>query len=115
MRPVDVHIKDQLTQHLDEIGRSLDADVVAIISPIVPGLEQGLRHAVDMLDCKKSSVAVILDTPGGVVEVVERMVTALRSVYSEVVVIVPGDVCRNDTCTERRSNHDGSSVMSGAD
>ena len=89
MRPVDIHIKDQLTQHLDEIERSLDADVVAIISPIVPGLEQGLRYAVDMLDCKKSSVAVILDTPGGVVEVVERMVTTLRSVYSEVVVIVP--------------------------
>ncbi len=32
---------------------------------------------------------MILDTPGGVVEVVERMVTALRSVYEEVTVIVP--------------------------
>ena len=37
----------------------------------------------------KKSVAVILDTPGGVVEVVERMVTELRSHYSEVLVIVP--------------------------
>ena len=43
----------------------------------------------DMLRCKKSSVAVILDTPGGVVEVVERMVTALRSLYGGVTVIVP--------------------------
>ena len=43
----------------------------------------------DLLRCKKSSVAVILDTPGGVVEVVERMVTALRSLYDGVTVIVP--------------------------
>ena len=89
MRPVDSHIRDQLTRHLDEIGGKLDADVVAIISPILPGLEQQLRHAMDMLRCKKSSVAVILDTPGGVVEVVERMVTALRSLYGGVTVIVP--------------------------
>ncbi len=89
MRPVDAHIKDQLTRHLGEIEGKLNADVVAIISPILPGLEQQLRYAMDMLRCKKSSVAVVLDTPGGVVEVVERMVTALRSLYGEVMVIVP--------------------------
>ena len=89
MRPVDAHIKDQLTRHLDEIEGKFDADVVAIVSPILPGLEQRLRRAIDLLRCKKSSVVVILDTPGGVVEVVERMVTALRSLYGEVVVIVP--------------------------
>ena len=89
MRPVDAHIRDQLTRHLDEIEEKLDADVVAIISPILPGLEQQLRRVMDMLRCKKSSVAVILDTPGGVVEVVERMVTALRSLYGVVTVIVP--------------------------
>ena len=32
---------------------------------------------------------MILDTPGGVVEVVERMVTALRHVYRDLAVIVP--------------------------
>ena len=89
MRPVDSHVRDQLTRHLDEIGVKIDADVVAIIGPILPGLEQRLRHAMDMLRDKESSVAVILDTPGGVVEVVERMVTALRSVYDGVTVIVP--------------------------
>ena len=89
MRPVDAHIKDQLTRHLNEIEEKLDADIVAIISPILPGLEQRLRRAMDMLGCRKSSVAVILDTPGGVVEVVERMVTALRSLYDDVMVIVP--------------------------
>ena len=89
MRPVDSHIRDQLARHLDVIEEKLDADVVAIISPILPGLEQDLRQLMDMFRGKKSSVAVILDTPGGVVEVVERMVTTLRSLYDEVTVIVP--------------------------
>ena len=89
MRPVDAHIKDELTRHLDQIERKLGANVVAIISPILPGLEQRLRRAMDTLRCKKNSVVVILDTPGGVVEVVERMVAALRSLYGEIIVIVP--------------------------
>ena len=89
VRPVDDHVKGQLTRHLDGIGTKLQADVVAIVSPIVPGLELRLRDAIEALSSKQQSVAVILDTPGGVVEVVERMVTALRSVYREVTVIVP--------------------------
>ena len=89
MRPLDDHIRGQLTLHLEKIGTTLDADVVAIVSPILPGLELRLRDAIDALPDKKDSVVVILDTQGGVVEVVERMVTALRHVYGNVTVIVP--------------------------
>ena len=89
MRPLDDHIRGQLTLHLEKIGTTLSADVVAIVSPILPGLELRLRAAIDALPDKKGSVAVILDTPGGVVEVVERMVTTLRHVYGDVTVIVP--------------------------
>lgn len=90
MRPVDDHIKSQLTQGLDRIGKVLRADVVAVVSPIVSGLEDRLRAALDALLDKKDSVAVILDTLGGVVEVVERMAIALRHTYGDVTVIVPG-------------------------
>ena len=89
MRPVDEHIKLQLTQRLDLIGKALDADVVVVVSPIVPGLEDRLRAALAALSRKRASIAVILDTPGGVVEVVERMVVALRHAYGDVTVIVP--------------------------
>ena len=89
MRPLDDHIRGQLTLHLEKIGTTLSADVVAIVSPILPGLELRLRDAIDVLPAKKDSVAVILDTPGGVVEVVERMVTALRHVYRDLTVLVP--------------------------
>lgn len=89
MRPLDEHPKSQLTQGLVDIGEILASDVVTIISPIVPGLEHRLRQAIEGLQERKNVVTVILDTPGGVVEVVERMVSVLRSVYDEVTVIVP--------------------------
>ena len=89
MRPLDDHIRDQLTLHLEKIGTTLRADVAALISPILPGLELRLRDAIDALPDNKNSVAVILDTQGGIVEVVERMVTVLRHVYQDVTVIVP--------------------------
>ena len=68
MRSLDDHIRGQLTLHLEKIGTTLGADVVAIVSPILPGLELRLRDAIDALTDKKDSVAVILDTPGGIVE-----------------------------------------------
>ena len=89
MRPVDEHIESQLTERLDLIGEALGADVVAVVGPIVPGLEGRLRAALDALPCKQASIAVILDTAGGVVEVVERMAVALRHAYRDVTVIVP--------------------------
>ena len=89
VRPLDDHIRGQLTLHLEKIGTTFSADVAAIVSPILPGLELRLRDAIDALPDKKESVAVILDTQGGIVEVVERMVTALRHVYEVVTVVVP--------------------------
>ena len=55
MRPVDEHIKLQLTQRLDLIGEALDADVVVVVSPIVPSLgelyqfEQARELSVELL------------------------------------------------------------------
>jgi len=78
-----------LTQCLVDIGEKLGADVVTIISPIVPGLEHRLRQAIETLPEHTQAVAIILDTPGGVAEVVERMVAVIRFMYQEVIVIVP--------------------------
>ena len=89
MRPVDEHIESQLRERLDLIGEALGADVVAVVSPIAPGLERRLRAALDALPCKEASIAVILDTTGGLVEIVERMVVALRHAYRDVTVVVP--------------------------
>ena len=78
-----------MTQRLADIGEKLDTDMVTIISPIVPGLEHRLRQAIEPLPEHKHAITIILDTLGGVVEVVERMVAVIRSRYQEVTVIVP--------------------------
>ena len=89
MRPLDASVRSHLDWHLDEIGKTLDADVVAFVSPILPGLDLSLRNAIEAVGKRKDSISVILDTPGGIVEIVERMVATLRSNYQEVTVIVP--------------------------
>ena len=89
MRPLDASVKFHLDWHLDEIGKTLNADVVALVSPILPGLDLRLRNAIEAVGKRKDFISVILDTPGGIVEIVERMVATLRSNYQEVTVIVP--------------------------
>ena len=89
MHPLDASIKYQLDWHLNAIAEVLDADTVAFVSPILPGLDLRLRNAIEAIGDQKNYVSVILDTPGGIVEVVERMVATLRSNYNDVTVIVP--------------------------
>ncbi len=89
MRPLDRYIRDQLTSQLANIGKTLNAEVITIVSPILPGLELRIRSAIESFSRKSRSIAIILETPGGVAEVVERMVTTIRSTFEEVIVIVP--------------------------
>ena len=90
MGPVDNRVKADLDRCLCAVEDRLAADAVAFIGPIMPGHEQQLRRALDSLGPdRRAALAVILDTPGGIVEVVERVVTTIRFMYSSVTVIVP--------------------------
>ncbi len=90
MRPLDKYIKEQLDIHIAAIGQHLGGvDTMSIVSPIVPGLDTQIRNTIEINSNKKQKLAVILQTPGGVVEVVERMVGVVRNFYEEVIVIVP--------------------------
>ena len=89
MQPLDRHLKTSLDQHLAAIGDLIDAEVMAILSPILPGLELRVRDAIEGLPNRKRHIAIVLDTNGGVVEVVERMVETIRHFFPEVTVIVP--------------------------
>jgi hypothetical protein len=89
MRPLDTYIKTQLEGHLKRLEMILNADLLSIMSPIVYGLENLVRDAVEMKQQRRGTLSVILDTPGGVVEVVERMVGTIRHHYGEVIFIVP--------------------------
>lgn len=67
----------------------LDADGLTIISPMQEGVEHRAKVAIEARRERRDNLFVILDTPGGVVEIVERIVRVLREHYSEVKFIIP--------------------------
>lgn len=89
LRPVDHHTRQQLNTHLETIEKAFEADVLTIISPMLPGLDANVKRGLDVFQSRKTRIVVLLDTLGGIVEVVERMVTTLRHFYSEVYFAIP--------------------------
>ena len=67
----------------------LDADGLTIISAMQPGVEHRVKIAIEAREDRRPNLVVILDTPGGVVEVVERIVRVLRHHYTEVKFVIP--------------------------
>ena len=89
MRPLDQYIRQQLDKHAIEIGDVLESDVMAISSPILPGLEVRVRDAVELFSPRKNVLAIVVETNGGIVEVVQRMVDTIRHYYPEVIFVIP--------------------------
>jgi len=89
LRPIDSNTKQQLNQHMESVEQALEADAIAIVSPIISGLDGLVKQAIESFSTKRQRLAVILDTPGGIAEVVERMVTTIRHYYDEVYFVIP--------------------------
>lgn len=87
--PVGGNTRDILNQYLNRLEDVLQADVLTICGPIWPGLENIIRRSVEGIRYRRGRIAIILDTVGGVVEVVERMVTVIRRHYAEVDFLIP--------------------------
>lgn len=89
LRPIDNNTKHQLNQHIAALETALSADVLTIVSPILFGLDGLVKQALEQFNDKKDRLAVILDTQGGIAEVVERMVNCIRHHYQEVYFVIP--------------------------
>ena len=105
MNAIDEKVKFHLTAGLDEVGAYFGANAVAVFGPIVREIDALLRHAVEALPDKKDSIVVVLDTPGGIVEVVERMVAVLRHAHQHVVVLVPDRAMSAGTVLALSADH----------
>jgi ClpP class serine protease len=87
---VGAFVERQLDQLASRIEKAFSADVMAIFGPIYHGAEGQVRQAIEQHKGKrKPRLAVVLNTSGGVIEVVERMVNTIRHHYEEVVMIIP--------------------------
>ncbi len=86
---IDDAAKQWANDRLTEIEQHVNADAVTIFSPIAWGLEHRIRFAIEPRQDRRGSLLVILDTTGGVVEVVERIVRVFRTHYQEVKFLIP--------------------------
>ena len=91
-RDVRAVLEARLDRLAAEVEHHIDNDVMAIIGPIYPGLDEAVRGAIEARKfaslARRRSLAIVLQTDGGVIEVVERMVSLIRHHYDDVTVIV---------------------------
>lgn len=91
-RGANAAVEDLLDDHLRAIEVSFDADGLAIYGPIDFGLDDAVRNVVEVSKAKKDSrehLVVLIDTDGGFLDVVNRMVDTIRHHYRVVSVVVP--------------------------
>ncbi len=90
---VNVFVERQLDRLASELEALLSADVMAIVGPVYPGIDDGVRQAIEARKEKEEAIApnlaIVLDTEGGIIEVVERMVITIRHHYDDVTMLIP--------------------------
>lgn len=92
MEIFDHTIHELLRERLERLEKHIESDVVFYFGPIDPGLTKGFRDFIEKL-CpekeKKKRLTILLNTPGGSAETVEKMVDIIRFHYEEIYFIVP--------------------------
>lgn len=92
MQIFDRTIKEFLDSKLEALEKMFEGDVVFYYGIIHPSLEKNFRDFLEKLteDGKDNTrLIVILNTPGGSAETVEKLVTFTRFHYKEVYFVVP--------------------------
>lgn len=98
MRVLDNHISLALDHYGSLLEKNFSCDVVAYVGQIHPIFIQPFLEFIESITAKKpndlghehaSRLVLVLNTPGGVAETVEKMVEIIRHHYSEVYFVVP--------------------------
>lgn len=89
----DDTIKDTLNERLRQLEEKFESDVIFHYGEIHPSLEKSFRDFIEQLkkdnEFDRDRLTVILNTPGGSAETVEKMVNIIRFHYNEVYFVVP--------------------------
>ena len=86
----------QVSQHAlrklnEELSVAMKGDVVFVNSPIYPPLDNEFRVVIERIrdESKQNHLVVLLETTGGQMETVERLVSVMRNHYKMVSFVVP--------------------------
>lgn len=90
---VDQEMKTSLMMKLEKLEEYLKGDVMFFFGNIIPAQVGKYRFLLEELqvDKKYDTLYIILNTPGGIVETVERFVNMNRHFYKNVNFIVPDE------------------------
>ncbi len=94
MREVDDQIREALKNRVLDIETHFGADCTFYYGPIFPSVEKRFRDFIEQLKsdgAKRDRFVILLNTPGGSAETVEKLVEIIRFHYSEVFFIVPDE------------------------
>lgn len=94
MPEFDNQIRDSARERIEALEEHLDADAAFFYGPIYPALESRFRDFIEDLKAGASGrgrIAIILNSPGGSAETVEKLVDILRYHYSEVYFLIPDE------------------------
>jgi len=93
MKPIfDSTIHSILNERLRELEANFNSDVIFYYAPIANGLVKPFRDIIENLKSDgvaNNTLSIILNTPGGSVEVVEQLVNIIRHHYEVLNFIVP--------------------------
>ena len=90
--PIEDSNRKAITQSLDELESSLNADVFVYYGELIDGIEANVKQIIEQLaksQEKHETLCVLLTTPGGSLNPVKRIVNIFRNFYNEVHFIVP--------------------------
>ena len=94
MREFESQIRETATERLKAIEGCLETDVIFFFGPIYPTIKNLFRDVIEKLKSDPvkedwKTISVILQTPGGSAEIVEKLVEILRHHYKSVNFVIP--------------------------
>lgn len=78
-----------LHERLAKLESHFSGDMLVLSAPIVPGVDNAVRDAIEEIKNPKESLFFLLETGGGYAEVAQRIVDTIRHHYKIVEFIVP--------------------------
>lgn len=104
MQEFQAAVKDALDRRIKEIEDLINSDVLSLYGPISPYLEYIFPSVIEKLKDKKDTLSIIIDTPGGSAETVERLVNIIRYHYGNVNFIIPNQAMSAGTIFSMSGN-----------
>jgi hypothetical protein len=82
-------IEEQLDERIGAIETAANADVLTYIGRMFPPADDAIKTALEAVSQRRNALICVLETPGGFVDIAERIARIFRHHYSRVDFVVP--------------------------